>query len=71
MSATCERMLLPEMGSCATRIDADADEVELGCLTNVGIPLCASAVLEGPQTHERNPETAVPSIRLAKWQLTE
>lgn len=47
---------LPEMGTCATRIDNDGDEVELGCLTNVGVPSCATVVLEDPQTHKRNPE---------------
>jgi len=47
------------MGSCATRIDNDVDEVELGCLTNVGVPSCAAAVLEDPQTNKRNPELHV------------
>jgi hypothetical protein len=55
MSAAGELLLLPEMGSCATRIDNDVDEVQLGCLTNVGVPSCAAAVLEDPQTNERNP----------------
>jgi hypothetical protein len=59
ISATGELLLLPEMGSCATRIDTDGDEVELGCLTNVGVPSCAAAVLEDPQTHKRNPELHV------------
>jgi hypothetical protein len=47
---------LAEMGSCATRIDDDADEVQLGCLTNVEVPSCAAVVLEDPQTNKRNPE---------------
>ena len=47
---------LPELGSCATRIDSDGDEVQLGCLTDVGVPSCAGVVLEDPQTHRRNPE---------------
>lgn len=47
---------LPEMGSCATRIDTDGDEVELWCLTNVGVPSCAAVVLEDPETNTRNPE---------------
>jgi hypothetical protein len=46
---------LAEMGTCATRIDDDGDEVELGCLTNVGVPSCAAVVLEDPQTNRRNP----------------
>ncbi|MGH8256100.1 MAG: ABC transporter permease [Steroidobacteraceae bacterium] len=47
---------LPEMGSCATRVDGDGDEVELGCLTDVGVPPCAGVVLEDPQTNRHNPE---------------
>jgi hypothetical protein len=47
---------LPEMGSCATRMDDDADEVQLGCLTNVDVPFCTNVVLEDPQTNKRNPE---------------
>ncbi len=46
---------LPEMGSCATRMDDDADEIQLGCLTNVDVPFCANVVLEDPQTNKRNP----------------
>jgi hypothetical protein len=56
IGATGDLQSLSEMGSCATRIDNDADEVELGCLTNVGVPSCAAAVLEDPQTNKRNPE---------------
>lgn len=47
---------LPEMGSCATRIDSDGDEVQMGCLTDVGVPSCVGVVLEDPQTGRRNPE---------------
>jgi hypothetical protein len=50
------RQSLPEMGSCATRMDDDADEVQLGCLTNVDVPFCTNVVLEDPQTNKRNPE---------------
>ena len=46
---------LPEMGSCATRMDDDADEIQLGCLTNVDVPFCTNVVLEDPQTNKRNP----------------
>jgi len=56
INATGDVQSLSEMGSCATRIDNDADEVELGCLTNVGVPSCAGVVLEDPQTNKRNPE---------------
>lgn len=56
ISAAGDRKAFSEMGSCATRIDGDDDEVELGCVTNVGIPSCARVVLEDPQTNRRNPE---------------
>jgi hypothetical protein len=56
INATGDLRALPEMGSCATQIDSDGDEVQLGCLTNVGLPSCADVVLEDPQTHRRNPE---------------
>jgi hypothetical protein len=56
MRAAGDVRSLSEMGSCATRIDQDADEVELGCLTNVGVPSCATVVLEDPQSSKRNPE---------------
>lgn len=55
IGATGDVKSLSEMGSCATRIDDDGDEVELGCLTDVGVPSCAAAVLEDPQTNRRNP----------------
>ena len=55
IGAAGEVRSLSEMGSCATRIDNDADEVNLGCLTDVGVPSCAAAVLEDPQTNRRNP----------------
>jgi hypothetical protein len=56
ISATGDLQSLSEMGACATRIDDDGDEVELGCLTNVGVPSCAAAYLEDPLTNRRNPE---------------
>jgi hypothetical protein len=56
LNAAGDMQSLPEMGWCATRIDNDADEIELGCLTNVGVPSCAGVVLEDPQTNKRNPE---------------
>jgi hypothetical protein len=46
---------LTEMGSCATRIDRDGDEVELACLSDVEVPSCTGVVLEDPQTNQRNP----------------
>jgi hypothetical protein len=59
INATNGLKALPEMGSCATRIDGDDDEVELGCLTDVGVPSCADVVLEDRQTNRRNPELHV------------
>ena len=56
IGATGDAQSLSEMGSCATRIDNDGDEINLGCLTDVGVPSCAAAVLEDPQTNRRNPE---------------
>jgi hypothetical protein len=56
IGATGDAQSLSEMGSCATRIDDDGDEINLGCLTDVGVPSCAAAVLEDPQTNRRNPE---------------
>jgi hypothetical protein len=55
IGATGDVQSLSEMGSCATRIDNDGDAVNLGCLTDVGVPSCAAAVLEDPQTNRRNP----------------
>jgi hypothetical protein len=62
MRAAGDLQALPEMGSCATRIDQDGDEVELGCLTNVGVPSCTAVVLEDPQTNKRNPELHVCTL---------
>jgi hypothetical protein len=56
LDAAGEQRPLPEMGSCATRIDEDGDEIELGCLTNIGVPSCAAAMIYDPQTNKHNPE---------------
>jgi hypothetical protein len=56
INASGDLQSLSGMGTCATRIDSDADEVELGCLTNVGVPSCTGVALEDPQTNKRNPE---------------
>jgi hypothetical protein len=47
---------LSHLGSCATRIDADGDEVKLRCLISAKAPSCIAATLEDPQTRKRNPE---------------
>ena len=56
MGTTGDKRLLPGLGSCATRIDADGDEVELRCLSITAAPSCATAVLDDPQSGLRNPE---------------
>jgi hypothetical protein len=56
INATDDLKTLPELGSCATRIDSDGDEVQVGCLSNVGPPSCLRVVLEDPETNRRNPE---------------
>ncbi|MEO8313150.1 MAG: hypothetical protein ABI645_00005 [Pseudomonadota bacterium] len=47
---------LRHLGSCATRIDNDGDEVELRCLSNIAVPSCAAVFLEETETNARNPE---------------
>jgi hypothetical protein len=61
---------LPELGSCATRVDSDGDEVEMGCLTDVGVPSCTGVVLEDPQTNRRNPEVHACNPQYGPYRLT-
>jgi hypothetical protein len=44
------------LGSCATRIDADGDEVEIRCLMSGIEPACVIAVLEDSTAQKSNPE---------------
>lgn len=47
---------LPGLGSCATRMDSDEDEIELRCISTTVAPSCATLVLEDPTSEKRNPE---------------
>ena len=47
---------VPGLGSCATRMDSDEDEVELRCISTTVAPSCATLVLEDPTSEKRNPE---------------
>ena len=60
---------LSGLDSCATRIDSDGDEVEMGCLTNRNVPSCVAAALEDPQSGNRNPETHACTPDYAPWPL--
>jgi hypothetical protein len=60
---------LSHLGSCATRIDADGDEVELRCLTSAKAPSCIAATLEDPQTQKRNPDLSGCFLDYAPFRL--
>jgi hypothetical protein len=66
---TGELRRLPEMGSCATRLDADDDESELRCLTQSGVPSCVTALIEDPQSNRRNPEWHMCQPNYAPFRL--
>lgn len=44
-------------GWCQTKLDADGDEIELGCVTTRAAPTCVSITLEHPVNERRNPPT--------------
>jgi hypothetical protein len=44
-------------GRCRTQIDADGDDVELGCSKTGSAPTCVTIALENPSNGKRNPET--------------
>jgi hypothetical protein len=46
---------LADAGWCKTRMDADGDDVEFGCLTLAYPPGCFTVLLENPTTGQRNP----------------
>jgi hypothetical protein len=60
---------LSHLGSCATRIAANGDEVELRCLTSAKAPSCIAATLEDPQTEKRNPELTGCLLDYAPFRL--
>ena len=43
------------LGWCKTKLDADGDEIELGCVGAGTAPTCISITLENPASGERNP----------------
>jgi hypothetical protein len=43
-------------GWCKTKLDEDADDVELGCVRPAHSPSCVMATLTNPTTGKRNPE---------------
>jgi len=45
------------LGRCQTKLDADGDEIELGCVSSGAAPTCVSITLEHPTTGQRNPPT--------------
>jgi len=47
---------LRTFGWCRTKIDADGDEIELGCVTTGSAPPCVSVTLENPAAGLRNLE---------------
>jgi hypothetical protein len=47
---------VPRLGSCATRIDEEGDDVELRCLMSGIEPPCVLLVLEDSATRKSNPE---------------
>jgi len=44
-------------GWCRTAVDADGDDIELGCTKTGGAPTCVTIALENPRNGRRNPET--------------
>jgi hypothetical protein len=44
-------------GWCKTKLDADGDEITLGCVTAKATPTCVTVTLENPLNRRRNPPT--------------
>ena len=42
-------------GWCKTKLDADGDEITLGCVTTRAAPTCVTVTLENPLNGRRNP----------------
>ena len=53
--ATGARATFPDLGRCATGIDAEGDDVVIGCLSTARQTSCFSAYLEDPTNGSRNP----------------
>jgi hypothetical protein len=54
--ATGARETLPGLGQCATGIDAEGDDIAIGCLSTARQASCYSVYLESSATGLRNPE---------------
>jgi hypothetical protein len=50
------REQLPGLGRCATGVDAEGDDIAIGCLSTTRQATCYSAYLENPAAGLRNPE---------------
>ncbi|HEX3835893.1 MAG TPA: hypothetical protein VHW25_02940 [Steroidobacteraceae bacterium] len=57
LPTTSARKLYPGLGRCRTGIDAEGDDVSIGCLSTARQPPCVTAYLEYPPTGLRNPES--------------
>ncbi len=47
----------PAFGRCRTAVDADGDDIELGCSKTGSAPPCVTVALENPRNGRRNPPT--------------
>jgi hypothetical protein len=47
----------PAFGWCRTAVDADGDDIELGCTKTGNAPTCVTIALENPRNGRRNPQT--------------
>jgi hypothetical protein len=57
LPSTSLRKPLTGLGLCRTGIDAEGDDVSIGCLSTTRQPSCLSADLEHPPTGSKNPES--------------
>jgi len=48
---------IPAFGWCRTAVDADGDDIALGCTKTGTPPTCVSIALENPRNGRRNPQT--------------
>ncbi|HEV2703885.1 MAG TPA: hypothetical protein VGV09_19830, partial [Steroidobacteraceae bacterium] len=56
LPATGAHATLPGLGRCSTGIDAEGDDVVIGCMSTARQSSCITAYLEQPQSGSRNPE---------------
>ncbi len=48
---------LTTFGWCRSKVDADGDDIEIGCTKTGGAPQCVAVALENPRNGRRNPAT--------------